>query len=353
MRNRAPISMTHASSALDTLPNELKLMIYSFIDPRDLLSMGLVSAFWRMVVLADKRWEKWLSMLHDPVSGASISTFMKAHGLPVNPRILVCLGLHIFCVGCGRSTDGIFLPTLQRVCPDCLSDDEYDVAAISSALTTYDVRPKEALDAGLVSIEYIKNSSGPVKLVSVAQVKAIAIAKHTSAAALDTHLANRKARALTSYIARVAAYNAAAPTQKPAKSRPQKPAVLRELLTPATYTAYCTVSMNYLERSGSGSVDTLVAKDFKACRICHIVDCALDDPGMGTEELNELLPVSGSAVMTETALAVHKLTAHYANEDDPCCRKVGEDSCEPCMNRWALGIEEDLLLEEMRARHGR
>ncbi|KAF7304077.1 hypothetical protein MIND_00639200 [Mycena indigotica] len=373
VKNASPLGIRDATPSrqplaeaclnLNALPPELKLLIYSYLDPVHLATVARVSLFWRAVVLADRRWDSWVAMLKDTSSGKSLMDTLYSYQMDLSPRIIVSLCFNIQCSSCGKDTDQLFLPLLQRVCTLCQVKEVYSVAALSSALSAYDVRPKEAKDAGLVVLDMSEKSlsTNASKLVSVTAVKKIALAKHANEAALEVHLNNRKDRLLTMHNTRssTSAQTTNQPPRKKIRLLLQRPAALRDLHTPLDYTQACIVSTNYLELSTEFALDLfpaahanssytytqVVAKELKSCRICRIADCLRNGLGL---EIATLTDLRGMEKMVPADLARHQEVVHYGRRAARC-QGLGEDeeTCPACSNRFALEVEQDLKeLEE-------
>ncbi|KAJ7493756.1 hypothetical protein FB451DRAFT_1551119, partial [Mycena latifolia] len=192
-------------SRLSSMPPELKLVTYYYLDHRDLLAVSHVSRFWRAVVLADKRWEAWFEMIINPVDKTSVRdsiTRFKVSDV-ISPRAIVTLCFSTKCSLCSKDTTDVFLPLLKRICEDCLHPETHAIISLTAALAIYDLSEKDVRDVVALCWEETdpeKKKKNPikarVKLVSALAVKRIAIEKYGGEGKLAAHLEQKKSRFL-------------------------------------------------------------------------------------------------------------------------------------------------------------
>ncbi|KAJ7655346.1 hypothetical protein B0H17DRAFT_1266140 [Mycena rosella] len=197
-----------ALARLAKIPLELQFLTSKNLDPFDLLALSHVSKYWRAFVLSDKRWAEWLKLIVS-ASGESLEECLTRFNLldtfAARSLVYVCLGET--CTACEYYAPQIFLPQMKRVCDTCLQRDQYAVIPLSGALAKYDLRERD-LD-GLLVLEWLdpkRKSKRPVKVISEALAKQVAVRRYGSAELLAAHLERKKTSAKSAYSERSEAW---------------------------------------------------------------------------------------------------------------------------------------------------
>ncbi|KAJ6589248.1 hypothetical protein B0H19DRAFT_1103386 [Mycena capillaripes] len=364
-----------ARSRLTSLPPELKLEIYSYLEHNELLPLSHVSKLWRSLVLQDSRWNKWFEMIASPKNGESFREIMERFKvLDVIPRrTIVNLCFDTECSVCGENTPFLFLPLLRRLCDDCLQDEAYEVMCLSVALTMYDLSEKDVRDVVVLHWEEEtdpekKKSSfiSRVKVVSTAAVKNVAIEKYGGEDALATRLKDKKARVRKAYEKRLSAYNtaiaereqlkrrgdaagAAAVTLKnsgkaPQKTRPKLPSILKNApFTPPFYRYIGFLQTNFL--AADPLTGHLTPQKLIECKMCNVM-ANLRFQDLPTAEQPETGP--DYRYMLSGLLAEHEKQVHHAREGDRCLQGCAFSDgywgrCDTCLNAEALETKAHLV----------
>ncbi|KAJ7512369.1 hypothetical protein B0H11DRAFT_2268431 [Mycena galericulata] len=181
------------------------------LDPYDLLALSHVSTYWRTFVLSDKRWAEWFAIIVN-YSDESFEQCLTALNIldSFSKRALVYRCLAEACTVCGGYAQQLFIPHMKRVCDTCLPGEEFSVISFSAALAKYDLRDRELRE--LLILEWLdpnRTSKRPVKVISEALAKKIAIRKYSTEALLTAHLEWKKTSARSQYTARSEDYRTA------------------------------------------------------------------------------------------------------------------------------------------------
>ncbi|KAF7334444.1 hypothetical protein MVEN_02273900 [Mycena venus] len=372
-----------ARSRLNSLPPELQLEIYSHIPHTDILHLSHVSKLWRSIVLQDSRWNKWFEMIVNPEDGERASDIMARFKVldMIPKRTIVTLCFDTKCTLCGKTTTWLFLPLLQRICPDCLDEDTHAVMSLSSALAVYDLSEKDVCDVVVLYWEETdqelkkKNILNRAKLVSRLAVKHVAIVKHGGEDALATHLQYKKDRLQKAYDKRLAEYNAATTERArlkargdetgaaavtlrgrqkaPQKTRPKLPAILKEEpYIPKFYQAISVMPTNFLVLDAH--TGCLVAQKLVQCKMCNVI-ANLRYQDLSPSMLDDTTKPDFPEMMLAGLLDEHEQKVHHAREGDMCyegCNTFFNDDysdigapsrCDTCLNAEALATKADLV----------
>ncbi|KAJ7087050.1 hypothetical protein C8R43DRAFT_310186 [Mycena crocata] len=244
--------------------------------------------------------------------------------------------------------------------------------ALSSSLSTYDLKEKELTDVLIFHWRENSNAEGSsknqmwsnIKLLSEVAVKEIAINKHGSEAKLVAHLERKQAAARIAYDQRIAEYEtaiqersrlfmagdaaAAAAVAMPnnkkiPKSRPALPTILRKSsMLNGLYRSFVVFDTGCLSVGAEGVVfNTLVR-----CQLCVIMENLrkIDDERWTDYSYKWVDP----GVMPSELIADHEQKIHYECQETECgsyCQENweanGANRCDICLNGSAIYLHRE------------